>query len=96
MNFKSRKTRSMTPISNKENYNSVQNIPISLTPKISSRAWIVYDCKKNDILMGNNIFSYRQVASLTKIMTFYTALQLCENNNISLQTQFYVSKLAAV
>ncbi len=45
-------------------------------PFISSSTWIIFDRVNGEVLFAKNEFEQRQVASLTKIMTCYTILDL--------------------
>lgn len=48
------------------------------TPKLTARAWVVVNKSTGDIILGSNCFLLRQIASLTKIMTFMTTLKISE------------------
>jgi D-alanyl-D-alanine carboxypeptidase len=45
-------------------------------PHCSAQAWAIYDQKQNSLMFGKNEKERREVASITKIMTFYVVLQL--------------------
>jgi len=47
-------------------------------PHTSAMSWAVYSANQNQLLFGRMEKERREVASLTKIMTFYTALKLME------------------
>jgi len=51
------------------------DIPV---PFISAQSWVVYDCLNECILFGRMERERREIASLTKIMTCWTVLKLCE------------------
>ena len=48
------------------------------TPKISSHYWAVFDGHKQSFLHGKREYMKREVASLTKIMTAYTVIELAK------------------
>jgi D-alanyl-D-alanine carboxypeptidase len=64
-------------------------------PHVTAASWVVLDCESRQILFGRLEKERREVASLTKIMTFYTALQLADRFQISLKEKVAVSKEAA-
>ena len=43
-------------------------------PFISAQSWAIYDCKRGKLIAGKNDMVKREVASITKMMTFYTAI----------------------
>ena len=45
---------------------------------MSAASWVVLDVNSKDVLFGKLEKERREVASLTKILTFYTVLQLCD------------------
>ena len=47
-------------------------------PAISAQSWAVFDVKSEKLLFGKLERDRREIASLTKIMTFYTVVQLLE------------------
>jgi D-alanyl-D-alanine carboxypeptidase (penicillin-binding protein 5/6) len=47
-------------------------------PHVSAASWVVLDVNSKDVLFGKLEKERREVASLTKILTFYTVLQLCD------------------
>ena len=47
-------------------------------PYVTARCWAIYDARNEEFLFGRLERERREIASLTKIMVFYTALQLCE------------------
>lgn len=47
-------------------------------PSVTARCWVLYDLTSGKYLEGKSPYSQRQVASLTKIMTFYTTVKVFE------------------
>ena len=47
------------------------------SPIISAQSWAVFDCRKSKLLAGRRESERREMASITKMMTFYVAIQLC-------------------
>lgn len=45
----------------------------SVTPKLTARAWVIVDSLSGDIIQSYNPNQRREMASLTKLMTFYVA-----------------------
>ena len=43
-------------------------------PHVSAASWVVLDVQSKDVLFGKLEKERREVASLTKILTFYTVL----------------------
>lgn len=65
-------------------------------PGITAKSWLIYDVNKGEVFQSKKEDVKRQVASLTKIMTFYTCLKLIDKYNInSYQTKIVVSKAAS-
>ncbi len=56
-------------------------------PPVSALAWVVLDRKSKGVLFGRLEKDRREVASLTKIMTMYTVLNLIDTLQIDIQTQ---------
>ena len=48
-------------------------------PHMSAQSWVVFDSKNEKLLFGRLEKERREVASLTKIMTAYTVLQLADS-----------------
>ena len=46
------------------------------TPKISAHYWAIFDGQKQSFIHGKREYMKREVASLTKIMTAYTVIDL--------------------
>lgn len=61
----------------------------------SAKAWAITHGKTGKVLLGRNDEDPREIASLTKIMTLYTALQLLKELDISLTSDVTVSTKAA-
>ena len=62
---------------------------------ITSKSYIVYDMKNHEQIISYNPATKRQVASLTKIMTCLTALQLIRELKINTDRWVNVSRKAA-
>lgn len=56
---------------------------ISLVPLVSAKAWSVVEPKKGDLLWGKNAKSELKIASLTKIMTCYVALNVLQRLRVT-------------
>ena len=52
-------------------------------PLVSAQSWSIFDMKNNHFLFGKMERERREVASLTKIMTLYVALNLLEKFSIN-------------
>lgn len=50
----------------------------SATPKISAHYWAIFDGSKQSFIHGKREYMKREVASLTKIMTAYTVIELAK------------------
>eukprot|EP00347_Sterkiella_histriomuscorum_P010552 403375850 len=57
-------------------------------PMVSAQAWAVYDVKQNKLLFGKLERDRREIASLTKIMTCYTVIQLLNKFKIKEESTF--------
>ena len=65
-------------------------------PHISAQSWAVYDCVKNQLLYVHKDKIKREVASITKMMTFYTVLKLMKKFSLdALSTVLTVSRGAS-
>ena len=47
-------------------------------PKISAHYWAVFDGNKQQFIHGKREYMKREVASLTKIMTVYTVIEIAK------------------
>lgn len=56
----------------------LQRIIAEPPPYVSAKSWVIADGKSGEILFGRGEKEKREVASLTKIMTAYTALTIAE------------------
>eukprot|EP00826_Nyctotherus_ovalis_P038465 TRINITY_DN3603_c0_g2_i1.p1 TRINITY_DN3603_c0_g2~~TRINITY_DN3603_c0_g2_i1.p1 ORF type:complete len:267 (+),score=47.17 TRINITY_DN3603_c0_g2_i1:70-870(+) len=54
-------------------------------PHISAKSWAVFDSKSGQLLKGKGEHTRREVASLTKIMTAYTVLELANRLLINIK-----------
>ena len=55
-----------------------------ITPKVSSNYWAIFDGHKQSFIHGKREYTKREVASLTKMMTAYTILELCKQYRLKL------------
>ncbi len=62
---------------------------------MTAPSWIVLNHETREILFGRLEKERREIASLTKIMTLYTALQLCDQLKIELSWPVVVTQEAA-
>lgn len=63
--------------------------------QITAKSFVIYDVGRSELLWGNNYRCKREIASLTKIMTFYTAMSMATQLNIDPNnTMMYVSEEA--
>lgn len=64
-------------------------------PLVSAESWVIYDIQKKSFVKGRKELIKREVASITKMMTFYTALQLMKKFDLDDETLLTVSKEAS-
>lgn len=65
-------------------------------PGVTAKSWVIYDVTKRMVVASKKETVQRQVASLTKIMTFYTCLRLVEKYKMNPKTTLVtVSRTAA-
>lgn len=64
-------------------------------PPVSALSWVILDRKTKEMLFGRMEKERREVASLTKIMTMYTVLQLTDNLGLSLNSEVTVHESSA-
>jgi D-alanyl-D-alanine carboxypeptidase len=65
-------------------------------PKISAKYWAVYDANKFNIIYGKKELIKRECASLTKIMTCYLVIKLCNDWNFDMKKiEIKVSDIAS-
>ena len=69
--------------------------PFSL-PNISAQSYAIYDMKAANMIIGRKENLKREVASLTKIMTFFTVYEIMERAQMDYDSvRIKVSSLAA-
>ena len=56
-------------------------------PNISAKCWAIYDVNMMAFMYGKREYLKREVASLTKIMTCYTVIQLSKEFQIGITTE---------
>ena len=67
------------------------------TPNISSNAWGVFEGSNAEVIYGKNYNIRKEIASLTKIMTCYTILQLSKVMLLNIKTTYItITKKAAL
>ena len=54
-------------------------------PRVSAKSWAIFDGIKHQYIYGKCENQVREVASLTKMMTFYAVIQVASKYNIDLQ-----------
>ncbi|CAG9311783.1 unnamed protein product [Blepharisma stoltei] len=64
-------------------------------PRITAQSWIVLDGKKGKLLDGKDFENQREIASLTKIMTCYVAVEEINSRGKSFEEYATISKEAA-
>ena len=64
-------------------------------PPVSALSWVILDRKSKDVLFGWLEKERREVASLTKILTIFTVLQLCDKLEFDLEEMVEISEEAA-
>lgn len=65
-------------------------------PNISSKCWCIFDLDKMSLIYGKREYLKRECASLTKIMTAYVAIKLCQQWKLSIEkTEVTVSDVAS-
>ena len=85
-----------------ENYRKSNNHKIkselnSKFPNLSSNIWGVFNGSNGEILFGKNYNTRREIASLTKIMTCFTVIQLSKALNIDMKSEnIVISKRASL
>lgn len=57
-------------------------------PYVSARSWILTNLETGELLYAKQEKEKRQVASLTKVMTFYVVNKITEKYNINVDTTF--------
>lgn len=69
---------------------------VSNIPKVTAKSWVAIDLATKKPLFGYKVNVKREVASLTKLMTLYTAFDICSELQIEPKTmQCKVSKYSA-
>ena len=63
-------------------------------PEITAKSWSIYDPITKVFLGGKNDNSRKEIASITKIMTFLTTIEIVDEQDISLNTIITVPKSA--
>jgi len=65
-------------------------------PHISAESWTVYDANSNKFICSENSSKQREIASLTKMMTAYTVLNLAKNFQLDIYKEIITPCLDAV
>ena len=58
---------------------------------VTARKWAIFDMESNKILKGYKYKKVHDIASLTKILTFYTAYMIIQKYFISLDKLFFAA-----
>ena len=75
----------------------IQQITANLVlPYVTAQSWTIYDLNAKKFLQGKKENYKREIASLTKMMAFYTCLKLMEKYNIDVQTVVTASRTASL
>jgi D-alanyl-D-alanine carboxypeptidase len=72
---------------NRSSISSIACTPFLATqslPNITAQSYAIYDMKKGHMIHGRKENLKREIASLTKIMTFYTVYDIIERNKLSI------------
>ena len=65
-------------------------------PTITSKSWCIFNTDKQSLVFGKREFLKRECASLTKIMTAYVVIKLCNEWKMSIfKTEVAVSDVAS-
>ena len=64
------------------------NVLDSTAPKIAAQFCSIYDLNKKQVVYGRSPEKRHQVASLTKIMTFYTIVELAKKYKVNLSSTY--------
>ena len=56
-------------------------------PHVTASSWVVLDRNTRQVFFGKLEKDRREIASLTKIMTIYTVLQICDRFKIPYQLE---------
>lgn len=88
--------RPMRKLASKEKLKTPNMIDTdAVTSLISAHSWIIFDCDEKQVLLNKKEHLKREVASLTKMMTFYTVLKLLARYKISPKTTITISNKAS-
>jgi D-alanyl-D-alanine carboxypeptidase len=55
-------------------------------PHLYSQQWCVLNPATKEVVAGKDIHERREIASVTKVMTFYTCLKLCDRFGLDMKT----------
>lgn len=61
---------------------------LGVPPKFSAQSWAIYDSESKQMIACCKDLLRREVASITKMMTFYSALKLCQKYSIDPEKTF--------
>jgi len=63
---------------------------------LSAQSWSIFDCQTKSLIYGEYETIRREVASITKMMTFYTVLNFMDEYNIDPESTYItISRQAA-
>ena len=63
----------------------LKNLGLSSGLKITAKSWLILNAKTGEILSSQQEHERREIASITKVMTAYTAIQIINNLNIDIK-----------
>lgn len=61
----------------------IKNHILPLPPQLTAKSWAVLNANTGELLGGQHEHERREIASITKVMTAYTAIQIIESLNIN-------------
>lgn len=61
----------------------VKNISMPYLPQLTAKSWVILNGNTGEVLSSFNEYERREIASLTKVMTAYTAIQIINSLNIN-------------
>ncbi|CAD8088345.1 unnamed protein product [Paramecium sonneborni] len=66
-----------------------------LTPRLTAKSWIIIDSNNGDVFYSFNENQRREIASITKIMTFYVVQNMCKTMNVQTNNTYAEVSLQA-
>jgi D-alanyl-D-alanine carboxypeptidase len=65
-------------------------------PYITAHSWTIYDLNTKKFIQGKKENYKREIASITKMMTFYTCIKIMDKYNIDGSTVVTASRTASL